>query len=394
VTCQQERIMVQHPCNLGSRATFGTPSLPNRTLPTRHRNRLCLLAVQAAAFAVLALPPATASAQDKYVVEPVAELRTTHLPAGSLYWRIENFPTLEQAKAAAVPSRWNPDTVSYDGSPSLAAEIGGKAWLFTLDAKDGKTAGGTLVAEVGPLPAINAPQYLLRINRGTGPSGSTTPVHMHPGSESFYILAGRLGQKTPNGVRYVEAGGTMNGNAADTPMQVFNAGTTDVTAIIMFVVDATRPFSVPTRMTGSGAAVSGQSSPPASPRERSVEALVNKAAALIDASGKAAFSEFRTNGTEWFHGDTYLFAYDLKGNVLLNPAFPAREGTNVSGQKDSNGKLFHDAMIRTAESNGSGWVDYMFPKPGQAQPSQKWAYVKAVKIDGVPGLVASGFYPG
>ena len=36
---------------------------------------------------------------------------------------------------------------------------------------------------------------------------------------------------------------------------------------------------------------------------------------------------------------------------------------------------------------------HMFPKPGQTQPSQKWAYVKAVKVDGVPSLVTSGFYP-
>jgi hypothetical protein len=35
----------------------------------------------------------------------------------------------------------------------------------------------------------------------------------------------------------------------------------------------------------------------------------------------------------------------------------------------------------------------MFPKPGQNQPLQKWAFVKAVKIDGVPGLIAPGFYP-
>lgn len=135
-----------------------------------------------------------------------------------------------------------------------------------------------------------------------------------------------------------------------------------------------------------------QSSPPPSSKAQETEALVNKAAALIDAKGRAAFSEFRQKGTEWFHGDTYLFAYDLKGNVLLNPAFPAREGTNVSGQKDVNGKQFHDAIIRTAETKGSGWVDYMFPKPGQTQPSQKWAFVKAVKIDGVSGLLASGFY--
>jgi methyl-accepting chemotaxis protein len=139
--------------------------------------------------------------------------------------------------------------------------------------------------------------------------------------------------------------------------------------------------------------VSSQQASPTSEQAKRIEALVNKAAALIDGKGKAAFADFRVKDSEWFHGDTYLFVYDLKSNVLLNPAFPAREGTQVTGQKDANGKLFHDAIIQTAETNGSGWVDYMFPKPGQTQPSQKWAYVKAVKIDGVPGLVASGFYP-
>ncbi|MDM0066661.1 cache domain-containing protein [Variovorax sp. J31P207] len=136
-----------------------------------------------------------------------------------------------------------------------------------------------------------------------------------------------------------------------------------------------------------------QQAPPTSDKAAQIETLVNKAAALIDSEGKAAFAEFRVKDSEWFHGDTYLFVYDLKSDVLLNPAFPAREGTKVTGQKDANGKPFHDAMIRTAETKGSGWVDYMFPKPGQTQPSQKWAYVKAVTVDGVPGLVASGFYP-
>jgi hypothetical protein len=48
-------------------------------------------------------------------------------------------------------------------------------------------------------------------------------------------------------VRYAEAGHTLNGNPADTPMEVFDAGTTEVQALIMFVVDAGRPFSVPTK---------------------------------------------------------------------------------------------------------------------------------------------------
>jgi signal transduction histidine kinase len=131
-----------------------------------------------------------------------------------------------------------------------------------------------------------------------------------------------------------------------------------------------------------------------SEKAKQIEGLVNEAAALIESEGKAAFTEFRKKDSHWFNGDTYLFVYDLKSNVLLNAAFPEREGTNTTGQEDANGKLFHHAFIQMAKSpKGSGWVNYMFPKPGQTQPSQKWAYVRGFNLGGVPSLVASGFYP-
>ncbi|MBR0827083.1 cache domain-containing protein [Bradyrhizobium manausense] len=151
-------------------------------------------------------------------------------------------------------------------------------------------------------------------------------------------------------------------------------------------------FIIAALLAAASPAIS-QDAPPLSEQAKQTKALVDKAAVLVDKDGKAAFTEFRKKDSEWFHGATYLFAYDLKGNVLLNPAFPMREGTNVSGQKDAKGKLFHNEIIKTAETKGSGWVDYMFPKPGQTEPSQKWAYVSKVTIDGVPGLIASGFYP-
>jgi hypothetical protein len=198
--------------------------------------------------ASLAWQPAAAAEEPRYVVKPVAEMKIKQLPQGPLYWRIENFPTLEQAKAAAGRYRWNPDTVSYEGSPALAAEVAGKAWLFTLGAKGGSTRGGTRVTEIGPIPPVSAPEYLLRVNHGYGPTGSKTPVHTHPGSEAFYVVAGRLGQRTSHGESHAEAGQTMNGHSADMPMQVFNGGTTDLTALIMFVVDATRPFSTPAKL--------------------------------------------------------------------------------------------------------------------------------------------------
>lgn len=240
--------MQQNPCSRGMPSSLRTSLFLNKPCANLQARSYSVLLFSALALLELALAPAPATAQGKYVVKPVAELKTRQLPPGPLFWRIENFPTLEQAKAAAGPYRWNADTVSYEGSPSLAAEIDGRVWLFTLGGKGGKTPGGTPVAEIGPVRAITAPEYLLRVNHGSGPAGSKTAAHSHPGSEAFYIVSGRLGQTTPNGVRYVEAGHTMNGIDADTAMEVFNAGTTDLTALIMFVVDATRPFSVPAKL--------------------------------------------------------------------------------------------------------------------------------------------------
>lgn len=190
-------------------------------------------------------PPPVWAAHVQYVIKPVAEMKVQQLPKGPLYWRIENYQTLDQAKAAASKYRWNSDTVSYDGWPSMTAEVAGKAWLFTLGQKDASTPGGTKVAEIGPVPHQSASEFLLRINFGSGPPGARTPVHSHFGSEAFYVIAGKLGQRTPHGVAYVEAGHTMNGHMAGMPMVVFNAGTTSLGALILFVVDADKPFSVP-----------------------------------------------------------------------------------------------------------------------------------------------------
>ena len=61
------------------------------------------------------------------------------------------------------------------------------------------------------------------------------------------MISGRLGQKSAEGVSYVDAGRTMAGHASGTTMEVFNAGKTDLNALIMFVVDASKPFSVPAK---------------------------------------------------------------------------------------------------------------------------------------------------
>ena len=180
------------------------------------------------------LLPSTARADQPLVVKPLAEKKVSELPAGPLFWRIENFTALAQAQAAAGP--WG-----------LVAESAGKVWLFTLGPAGGSSADGTNVAEVGPIPRIVAPQYLLRINEASGPPGSVTPVHTHPGSEAFYVLAGEQNIRSPRGEMRVKVGQPATGHGADTLMQVSSSGSTDLHSLVMFVVDATKPFSSPAK---------------------------------------------------------------------------------------------------------------------------------------------------
>ena len=192
--------------------------------------RLILAAAFAlASFAIgaqIAKPPAL-------TVKPLAEKKVPDLPPGELFWRIENFPTLEQARSAA-------------GQWSLAAESDGKAWLFTLGPAGGATPGGSKVTEFGPVPRISAPMYLLRINEATGPNGAITPVHSHPGSEAFYPLRGEQRMRGPHGVMVMKPGQPTIG-MGEQPMQVWSSGSTNLHSLVMFVVDATRPFSTPAK---------------------------------------------------------------------------------------------------------------------------------------------------
>jgi quercetin dioxygenase-like cupin family protein len=173
-------------------------------------------------------------AQPALDIKSLVEKKVAALPPGPLFWRIESFQTAAQAEAAAGPM-------------GLVAEAAGKGWLFTLGPAGRASADGTKVAEIGPLPEVVASQYLLRINETRGPSGSTTPVHTHPGTEAFYVLSGEISQKTPNGMTSVAAGRSAAGHGANTPMQVSSSGSADLHSLVMFVLDANKPFSSPAK---------------------------------------------------------------------------------------------------------------------------------------------------
>src|SRR2546425_11161613 len=93
---------------------------------------ICLIA----SLSSTCLLPSTATAQQALVVKALAEKKVTELPAGPLFWRLENFPTLVHAQVAA-------------GTTRLAAESAGTVWVFTLGGAAGASGGGHQGAPVG-----------------------------------------------------------------------------------------------------------------------------------------------------------------------------------------------------------------------------------------------------
>ncbi len=119
---------------------------------------------------------------------------------------------------------------------------------------------------------------------------------------------------------------------------------------------------------------------------------VNKACALLEKEGKAAFPKFKGKDSEFIFAGTYIWIHDMEGVMRMHPIKPKMEGQRLIGLKDTNGKLFFADMNKLAKEKGSGWVDYMWPKPGEQSPARKVSFVKLCKVDGEEMIVGCGVY--
>jgi len=95
---------------------------------------------------------------------------------------------------------------------------------------------------------------------------------------------------------------------------------------------------------------------------------VDQAAALIEKEGSRAFGRIRDKAGPFVFLDTCVFVGTPDGIVLVDPAFPGVEGTNIIGFRDVNNKSVAVEYINTALKDGSGWVTYLWPKPGENNP--------------------------
>jgi signal transduction histidine kinase len=119
---------------------------------------------------------------------------------------------------------------------------------------------------------------------------------------------------------------------------------------------------------------------------------VEDAVGRIEKEGAAAFRLFRDPIGPFMAKDAYVFVVDSAGVELVNPAFPSLEGRNILDVKDSHGKQLVREMLEVARSRGSGWVEYMWPKPGESVSTRKSAYVSRARMGDQWLVVGSGVY--
>jgi PAS domain S-box-containing protein len=72
----------------------------------------------------------------------------------------------------------------------------------------------------------------------------------------------------------------------------------------------------------------------------------------------------------------YYWINDLEANMILHPISPELNGKSMRDRKDPNGLQLFVEFVNVAKNNGSGYVDYMWARPGYSEPVRKISYVK------------------
>jgi signal transduction histidine kinase len=119
---------------------------------------------------------------------------------------------------------------------------------------------------------------------------------------------------------------------------------------------------------------------------------VDSAVKLIEREGVKAFDTLRDRRSQYIYQDTYVFVIAEDGVELVNAAFPKLEERNVIDYKDADGNYFVKEFLNVAKNKGHGWVDYLWPKPGDVEKSHKSTYVRKAMMDGKMVVVCAGLY--
>lgn len=91
-----------------------------------------------------------------------------------------------------------------------------------------------------------------------------------------------------------------------------------------------------------------------------------------------------------YEKNDYFWINDMDVQMIMHPIKPELDGTDLKNNQDPNGKRLFVEFVDVVKQSGSGFVDYMWPKPGNSHPVPKLSYVKGFQPWG--WVIGTGVY--
>jgi len=124
-----------------------------------------------------------------------------------------------------------------------------------------------------------------------------------------------------------------------------------------------------------------------------VQENVQSAVDLMMTEGKRlAFKEFLNPASRFSFKNTFIWVTDERGRALVDPAFPEKEGRDLTLFRDAIGRPVMKEIIDKLRKDDEAWVQFLWPRPGAVATSRKLAYVKKVRVGEETFLVGSDFF--
>ena len=91
-----------------------------------------------------------------------------------------------------------------------------------------------------------------------------------------------------------------------------------------------------------------------------------------------------------YNGKDYFWINDFDHTMVMHGADPSANGKNYTNETDPTGKYLFREFVDAGQQSGGGVVTYHWPRPGEAAPVAKMAYVEAFAPWG--WIVGTGTY--
>ncbi|MBB4287754.1 cache domain-containing protein [Roseospira goensis] len=144
------------------------------------------------------------------------------------------------------------------------------------------------------------------------------------------------------------------------------------------------------------APAAAQETPDSSSPSATVDEVIAKvleAARFLHDKGQAGFSDFN-NSARWVWKDSYVFVFScLDDRMIAHPLRPDLVGRPILQMVDEQGNMLFEDLCAAGEAPDGGWVEYWWPRPGEARASRKISYTKSTPVSFQRDVrVAAGIY--